>query len=422
MSKLKNGNGPGSANVFRFNLAGLIVFCLCLIAGSAFITGKIISARPKSSAVLAEDVPDPDALDERTSLRQGPWGELFTQDISLERPVEYLVDEMKTPQRSVWTFLRMNTAQVKSLFITNGLTQEQTEKALAPDRVSTQGASTLFKPSPEFVFSLRPETRARLYRAVRGLDVNVYLDWPYYYPKDSIELIYGDARVHPDDLALFKKLVYGGKDAWRFSDFETLMGRVPTLQRRVAMAASLSRQAAVLVRLCVRPDTDIDKVVNYWGHIPNVRFIDIRPMLEALKGLPRGGTHSLLYLLPPFARERLYTFPLPPAPGEPTPDCHWTTFNFCNVQPDNRFLDPAQCLRYIHETFYKIAEPGVYGDVLLLYNDKDEIIHSAVFLADDLVFTKNGRNYTMPWIIMRISGLHAMYPDCNIVYVRRKSD
>jgi len=422
MAKLKNGNGSGSPSVFRFNLTGLIVFCLCLTAGSAFITGKIVSARQKAAPGPVLGIPDPEEQDKYTRTRQGPWGELLTQDISLERPVEYLVDEMKTPQPPVWTFLRMNLAQVKSLFIANGLTQEQAEKALAPDRVSTQGTSTVFKPSAEFVFSMSPATRARLYQAMRGLAVNVYFDWPYYYPKDSIELVYGDAHVHPDDLALFKKLVYNGKDAWRFSDFEALMGRVPTLERRVAMAASLSRQAAVVVRLCVRPDTDIDKVAAYWGHLPNVRFIDIRPILEALKRLPRGGTHSLLYVLPPFARERLYTFPLPAAPSEPIPDCHWTTFNFCNVQPDNRFLDPAQCLRYIHETFYKIAQPGVYGDVLLLYNDKDEIVHSAVYLADDLVFTKNGRNHTMPWIIMRISDLHSLYPDCRIVYVRRKTD
>jgi hypothetical protein len=54
--------------------------------------------------------------------------------------------------------------------------------------------------------------------------------------------------------------------------------------------------------------------------------------------------------------------------------------------------------------------------------DKEKIKHSAVYLADDLVFTKNGQNYTMPWMIMRISDLHAMYSNCNIVYIRRKTD
>ena len=422
MAKLKNGDGPGSANVFWFNLTGLVVFCLCLIAASALITWKIASSRHEAPPGPALNIPDPDEQDRFVFTRQGPWGELFTQDISLERPVEYLNDEMKTIQPPVWTFRGRDVAQVKALFLANGLTQQETDKALSPDRVSSRGTDTVFKPGEGFLLSLSPEARAKLYEPMRGLDVNLYLDWPYYYPKVSIESVFADVRLNSDDLALFKKLVYGGKDAWRFTDFETLMGNIPTLERRVAMTASLSRQTAVLARLCIRPDTDIDKVAAYWGHMPNVRFIDVRPMLDALKRLPKGGTVSLLYMLPPFARERLYTYSLPPAPGEPVRDCHWSTFNFCSVKPDDRFSRPAECLRYIDEHFYKVAQPGVYGDVLLFMYDKDKIKHSAVFLADDLVFTKNGQNYTMPWMIMRIADLRAMYPNSNIVYIRRKTN
>ena len=174
MAKLKNGDGSGSANVFRFNLPGLIVFCLCLIAGSAFITGKVVGARQKSAPLPVLNIPDPDEIDRHTTLRQGPWGELLTQDISLERPLEYLSEEMKTVPPTLWTFRGMNLAQVKALFIANGLTWQETEKALASDRVSTRGNDTLFKPSDEFVFSLRPEARQRLYEAMRGRDVNLY--------------------------------------------------------------------------------------------------------------------------------------------------------------------------------------------------------------------------------------------------------
>jgi hypothetical protein len=421
MSRIKDENESGTANAFRFSLTGLIVFCLCLVVGTSLITGKVAGPLQVSAAGPALNIPDPDEQDKYTFTRQGPWGELLTQEISLERPVEYLNDEMKAVQGPVWRFRGMNVDQVKALFITNGLPPNEAEKALAPDRVSTQGTFTLFKPSEEFLFSLRPETRARLYAPMRGLDVNAYLDWPYYFPRDSIESVYQDARLQPDDLALFKQLVYDGRDAWRFVDFETLMGKIPTLERRVAMAASLSRQSAVLVRLCIRPDTDIDKLAAYWGKVPNVRFLDIHPMLQALKGLPKGGTVSLLYLLPPFARDRLYTYQLPPAPGEPIMDCHWSTFNFCNVKPDNRFSSPAECGRHINQDFYKIAEPGACGDVLLFEDDKGQIGHSAVYLADDLVFTKNGNNYMMPWIVMRIPDLHAMYSNLKIAYIRRKS-
>ena len=421
MRQPQNGQAPGSANVFRFNLTGLIVFCLCLIAGASFITGKLAGSRQMRAAGPVLNIPEPDEQDKYTFTRKGPWGELLTQEISLQRPVEYVSQELKTVQPPVWTFRGMNVAQVKALFVANGLTQPEAEKALAPDRVSTQGANTVFKPSDEVVFSLGPDIRGRLYGALRGLGVYGYLDWPYYYPRDTVESVFRDARPHPDDVARFKQLVYGGKDAWRFTDFEALMGRIPTLERRLAMTASLSRQPAVLARLCIRPDTDLDQVAAYWGQAPNVRFADIRPTLEALKRLPKGGTLSLAFLLPPFARERLYTYPLPPAPGEVEPDCHWTTLNFWNARPDNRLLDPAECGRHLDEDFYLIPQPRLFGDLLVLLDRERQRRHSAVYLADDLVFTKNGQSYVRPWMIMRISDLQALYRDFTITFLRRKT-
>jgi hypothetical protein len=204
-----------------------------------------------------------------------------------------------------------------------------------------------------------------------------------------------------------------------------LLGEIPTAERRVKLTQALSRQSAVLARLAIQPDTDIDKIAAYWGRMPTVRFTDIRPLMESIKQLPGGGNLSLLYLLPKFARERLYTFPLPSQAGDPTMDCHWTTFNFSNDPPDNRFNNPAYAVEYIRKNFYQIAAPSLYGDIVLLMNDKQEVKHSAVYLADDIVFTKNGNNYRQPWMLMRIPDLLATYPatpPMKVVYMRRKTE
>ncbi len=138
MRQPQNGQDPGSANVFRFNLTGLMVFCLCLIAGTSFLTGKLVASRQVPAPGPELNIPDPGEQDKYTFTRQGPWGELLTEDIRLERPVEYVSQKLRTVQAPVWTFHGMNVAQVKALFIANGLSQPETEKALAPDRVSTQ--------------------------------------------------------------------------------------------------------------------------------------------------------------------------------------------------------------------------------------------------------------------------------------------
>jgi len=419
MSRSRPQESGAATNVFQFTLAGLIVFTLALIAGASFITYKLtVVSLPKLAESFAVD-----PKDKTSSVRVGAWGELLLRDISLERPAEYLTEEVTDPQPEVWTFNGLKPTAVKDLLVKNGLTEAQASAALVDSKENNLG--TQLTPSASFLFSLNPATRQKLYPLLAGQNVNLYLDYPYIFPSETVESIYADGRLNPDDVALLKRLVYPNGSAQQLADYQFLLNQIPTNERRIALTRALSRQSAVLARLVVKPDTDIDKVAAYWGNMPNVRFTDIRPLLESLKQLPEGGNISLLYLLPKFARDRLYTFPLPPQPGEPTMDCHWSTFNFSNETPDNRFNDPAYAVQYIQKNFYQIAAPSKYGDILLLMNAKNEIKHSAVFLADDIVFTKNGNNYRQPWMLMRISDLLATYPDnppMKPIYMRHKTD
>lgn len=421
MKKSRQQESAHASNVFQFSLAGLIIFSLALIGLASFIGYKLtIRSLPSLTESFAKN-----PNDKSQSVRVGAWGTLITRDINLERPVEYLTEEVADPKPEVWAFKGMNPDAVKALFVANGLSAAQTAEALAPGGVTETSAGTEIKPSEKFLLALDPATRGKLCIALAGLGVNLYLDYPYIFPGNITESIYKDSRLNPEDLALFKQLVYPNGSAQQLSDYPFLLGKIPTLERRVAMARSMSRQSAVLAGLVIKPDTDIDKIASYWGNLPNVRFTDIRPMMEALKALPEGGNLSLFYLLPKFARDRLYTFPLPPQPGEPTMDCHWTTFNFANETPDNRFNDANYAVDYIRKNYYQIAAPSICGDILLLMNEKQEVKHSAVFLADDIVFTKNGNNYRQPWMLMRIPDLLATYPSTppmKAIYMRRKTD
>ena len=406
MSKRNQKESAQASNVMHFTLTGLIVFSLALMGGASAIAYKLAAGnRPKLTDTFAVD-PD----DKSRSVHVGAWGELITRDIELERPAEFLTGEVASPTPETWTFKGLNPDAVKALLAKNGLTSKQVCAALASGTVRTDAAGTVLTPSTDFILSLDAGTHRQLAIGLAGKDVNMYFDYPYIFPGDQINSIYANPQLNPDDIALLKQLIYPNAGAQQFSDYDALLGKIPTVERRVALARALSRQAAVFAGLAIKPDTDIDKIAAYWGNVPNVRFTDIRPLMESLKALPEGGNLSLFYLLPKFARDRLYTFPLPPQPGDPTMDCHWSTFNFSNDTPDNRFNDPAYAVQYIEKNYYQIAAPSQYGDILLLMNDRNEIKHSAVFLADDLVFTKNGNNYRQPWMLMHIPDLLATYP------------
>ncbi len=422
MAKLKNNNETETVNSFRFNLVGLICFSLFLIAGSALVSCRLFEPKPKEYLFAQSDGLDPDASDKSKSTHTGPWGELLTQSIKLERPTEYISREVQDPEPESWKFTGLNLAQLKALLAANGLTPEQIAAQVTPNRLTGQGNTLVFQPDEAFLLALKPETRQQLYGALYGRNVETYMDYPFIFPADSIETIYADNRLQPDDVAMLKQLVYPATNAVRLTDYNLLLRKIPTAPRRAMMAKVLSLQPAMLARICVGPNSDIDKIASYWGHMNNVRFTDMRPMLEALKGLPEGGTVSLMYFLPPFARARLYTYPLPAQPGDPEMDCHWSTFNFSNIEPDNRYNNPEYTVNYIQKNFYRIDGPSLYGDVILFANDHNEIKHSAVFLADDLAFTKYGNNYRQPWMIVRIADMQTMYPSLKPMFYRKKTN
>ena len=421
MSKPDKRQAAQTSNIFQFTLAGLIFFSLALISSASFIGFKLTAmSRPKLADSFAVD-----PNDKSRSVHAGPWGTLVTRDIELERPAEFLTDEVNHPPVETWRFNGLKPEAVRALLAKNGLSAAQLAAALSPANVSADSSGTTLKPSGEFLESLDAVVRQKLYAGLAGLGVNLYLDYPYIFPSDRMSAIYADERLDSDDVGLLKKLVYVNAGASQLADYDYLVGRIPTVARRIAITRVLSRQSAVFAGLVIKPDSDIDKLTAYWGNIPNVRFTDIRPLMEALKALPEGGNLSLFYLLPKFARDRLYTFPLPPQAGDPVMDCHWSTFNFSNDTPDNRFNDPNFAVEYIRKNYYQISAPSIYGDILLLMNDRNEIKHSAVFLADDLVFTKNGNNYRQPWMLMRIPDLLATYPATPAmrpIYMRLKTD
>ena len=422
MSRNKKQEAAQAANVFQFTLAGLIIFSLALVGGASLVGFKL-AARAKPD--LLEDTYAVNPRDKSRSVHTGPWGELITRDIELERPAEYLTDETTNLRPEVWTFNGQNADAVKALLAADGLTAQQISVLMAHATMDAGNHGTEVTPPPDFLLSLDVATRQKLCLALAGRGVNMYLDYPFIFPGNTIDSIYADPRLNPEDVATLKRLIYTNGDAKQLSDYACLLGQIPTVQRRVVMVRALSRQSAVFAGLVIKPDTDIDKLAEYWSSIPNVRFTDVRPLMESLKALPEGGNLSLFYVLPKFARDRLYTFPLPPQQGDPTMDCHWSTFNFSNETPDNRFNDPAFAVDYIQKNYYQIAAPSIYGDILLLMNDRNEVKHSAVYLADNIVFTKNGNNYRQPWMLMRIPDLLATYPATPAmkpVYMRRKTD
>jgi hypothetical protein len=391
------------------------------MAATAFIDNKLYLRRPRKLA----DTFAVDPKDKSRTVHVGPWGELVTRDIILERPAELVASEATSLGPEMWAFRGKKPDEVKVLLARNGVSDAQLATLFAPGDFQADAIGTVLKPAPAFVMSLDPKSRQQLSTALYGLGVNVHLDFPLLFQPKIIESILADDQLMPEDVAVFKKLLYLNGSVSVLANYQTLMDQIPTNARRVAMGRAISRQVAVLAGLTIKPDTDVEKIATYWGQLDGVRFNDVRPMLEALRRLPEGGSLSSFWLLPKFARDRLYTFPLPPQPGDANMDCNWSTYNFLNEERNGRLANSSNLVEYLNQEYYVVQSPSICGDIFLLMNDQSQIIHSAVYLADDVVFTKNGGAFNQPWMLMHIPDLLAAYlttPGQKVIYMRKRTN
>lgn len=412
-NRKRKADNTGGVTI-QLHLFGLIIFSVALIAASALVTYGLVRSKGSSSntanvPVAPNTVIAPDGMVETEIKNPAAWGQLSVRDIDLEQPDEYVGYEVSTNRNEHWTFPGMTPEQARTLMRSCGVPESGVEQALSPSMMTANNSGTVVTPSADLVFSLSPEVRSKFYIALGKLGQNQFMQFPFCFPGDTFTKWFGDDKVDAPALAMLKKTVYPRGAATCFSDLEILMQQMPDEDSRTKLVKALSHQSALLMGIRIWPDTDVDKIIGYWTWPQGVRLMDVRPLLESVKRRPGGGYASILYFLPPFARQRLYTYPLPSQPGDPVMDCHWSTMNFFNEIPDNHFSDPAYTANYIKKNYYEISKPTNYGDIIFLLDHNGNAIHSAVFLADDIVFTKNGNNFAQPWMLMHLKNLLAEY-------------
>ena len=355
----------------------------------------------------------------------GAWGELEELDLRMEQPDEYVGFERVSSDGPLWTLGTLTEASIHDLLLSAGLTEEQIRKIIA-SRLPGTGSIVIVRPDSEIIFSLTPEVRSKFYLALAQNPANRFQCSPYFIANGDLDTVFlGHSKVSPKTLSIIKRLLYQRNGFTYFSDPETVLKHINSEEERFELLKALTAQNIVQLRLMIHPDSDIDKAINYWGlPTPGILIKDIKPLFEAIKRLTSGGSVSILYLLPPLARERLFTTPTPRLSGDSKmPDCHWSALNFFAMNPDQRMSENDFASQYIAQNYYEIGKPGIVGDLVLLLNSQNRVVHSSVYLADDIVFTKNGINFAQPWITMRIKdmvGNFSTIEPVKIAYFRRK--
>jgi hypothetical protein len=358
-----------------------------------------------------------------TLCEPGPWGELSYSRIVIEPPESVVFVAQPKARAPVWHFPGYSPDQLAALWATVPL--RENERAHFNDRSlwehSPQGIR--MQPHSDIVLALSPEARTQIYSVLAEFEENPEQNDPFRFRADVASEWFAHSGLKPETVELVKRLLYRRGTSLLFSDLGLILPQVPTLHERTRLIKTLARKSTLMVKLRIRADSDIAALDRYWGR--GQRAKDIKPLLQSLVREGNGTTIDIIHLLPRQPRSLLYTYPTPDEPGSRTyMDCHWSTLNFFNSVSDPRYMDIAEVNRAFSEDHHPITTDPTFGDVVMFTKTDGTVIHSCIYIAADIVYTKNGASPNAPWILMMLSDVVAFYPTTeplDIQYYRAKA-
>lgn len=335
----------------------------------------------------------------------GPWGELEYFPTFLDAPDSYF-SQLLSKTKTHWFFSGKKEEEVLALF----------ERLETPDPHSgvkwiKTNDGILLEPEFDFLESLTAEQ-------ANGISAEIVTKAKRGDPRlDYFTIECGDFRIMTEGLDLPEELItWVESRCFRVHQKTFFASSVHALMRisdedlQLRFLKSLLRCRSLIVRLKIRQGQDLEAISRWWSAGPN-RSRSL-PLLEAALETRGVDTIDLLHLLPPVPRRLLNTYALErDRYQDMSPDCYWASMNFFEPAMSHRFLDEEFPRTYYFLDRFEVVEPPYeFGDVIMLVDrEQDRFVHSYVYIAEDIIYTKNGTGKFFPYVLMKMSDMLTRY-------------
>lgn len=395
------------ANVFASRKIPL--FLAILLAACAVIVFKSRASR--------------DSVQWTFESKPGPWGKLECVHIAVEMPETFVsLAEIKNIH-SHWYFKNFSRDQLTAFFKSAELTEAQLNSLLNESTWENAQEGLWISPKDELVLEMGKPARQKIYSVLSKFPENSAQRSPFIYRPQLVAEILKGSGLHETTVKTFHDLLYSHGSALLFADLDILVNHLTDEQEKVRLIKTVSRVSTLLVKLKMDPTANIDQLVEYWSY--GGRKKDVRALLESMASVPEGCKIDVGHLMPAFVRQRIYTYPDPSDLSLTNHHCHWTSMNFLNEPPDDRMSQESYVRERIQSEFIPVTNAPRLGDIIFFMDAEGMVIHSATFIADNIVFTKNGGAHNRPWIYMEMEDLLSCYakpdePVRTIIYRRKE--
>jgi hypothetical protein len=357
------------------------------------------------------DITNVKAQDGFRYLNPGPWGKLRYTYLYLEPPKD-MVETLPLPHTKIrWTFRAADAALLPAIFDKAGLPSDMKLRLSDPANRSVSGDELNLFPSLEDVEAMTPSMREAIYPILATSSTNQYYTFPVLMTTTKIGEWFRTSKLRPELIEKIRSMSYTRGGAIGFSDVSALLNYALSENEARTIFRSLLRTRTLMVQIELTDDQDIDSLIEYWTSGQPQRRHDIEPIIRSTIDTEGLDALDLSHLLPPIPRKLLYTYPGSNYSFNGTlPDCHWTTLNFFHHEAHEYLLDKRFILSTIEEKCVPVQPPYKLGDFIFMLDPQSgALLHSCVYLADDIVFTKNGRNEISPWVVMKLQDVAALY-------------
>ncbi len=324
------------------------------------------------------------------------WGNMEKVRIELEPPPHSLEVPAVFWNPVPWVFEVDSKGQVRDIFARAGLTPKQLRSLCDPARLTGELGFFTVTPEPETLAGLSPESRSAIYYELAKCSLNPFHRAPFNMPREYLNGWLLDSGLDSGIQDKLRQMAYPRGSSVCFSDLHAFAGEDEATKQRILL--TLSRAPSLTAKLRIDERSDIDALVRYWGEGGRER--EVRALLEAGAHVEGGSRIPVANLLPSFARTRLYTYPQRKLGSQKFgPNCFWTALNFFNDQAEEAGVDSGTFAQRLASGFVAAEGPLRLGDVIAIRRQNGSYLHACVFIADGIVFTKNGAAYSEPWTL-----------------------
>lgn len=345
--------------------------------------------------------------------KPGPWGQLEVRPIilSLARQVGRAAQCPVVP--GTWVFPVGDVAAVDAWLAERGMSESLRSAGLA--RVRCANGNCVLAPELSWLRAIPSETRSRVYAGM-DFQANPWVNDGVRGRREMFEGNLAASSLTPETRDLVRQMLFTWDGETVFVDSAVVCATLDT-PGRIEMVRFLHMERGLIVRLRIHEGQDVSGIVRYWSRGEFGR--ELRGLLESLSRRPGGGSIDILNLLPPVPRTLLNTYS--DFLDDPR-DCHWSGMNFLEPVADDRFLVKERIEQELAENFVQVQTPPLLGDLYHFVTPSGLSAHTAVHVAEDIVFTKNGTSSAQPWVLARLSSVTEQYASLDgarVVRMRR---